>query len=380
MKTKLIQLTTDPNVGGGPRYIEGILNNLPADEFDPYLVAPKGWLIEQAQKSNLKSQILNTELNRSGKVNQLRQALIEIKQSGYPFAPIILHANSPQAVYLASQAIRGLGIYLVYTEHLWTLDYHLASRFREWIQIRGLKQAVKSASKVIAASEAVNKFLIKHRVATKEKIEVIHPIVGELAKIKTRKLTAKSKLPMAEEIILGSVGALNAVKGYKYLLEAMSKVRESYPNIKLEIIGAGPELESLKSKVQSLKLNQAVKIITNAKSLDEYYEKWQIYIQPSLSETFGLSVFEAMRRGIPVVASKVGGLPELVEDMRSGLLVTPESSQKLAEAITGLLADAKLAEKIAKGAVERSALEQFDPQKNIEQILAIYRGLTNNVS
>jgi glycosyltransferase involved in cell wall biosynthesis len=306
MKTKLIQLTTDPNVGGGPRYIEGILKRLPQDEFEPYLVAPKGWLIDKikSQKSNLKYKILNTENNTGEKVRQLRQLLIEIKQSGYPFAPMILHANSPQGVYLASQAIRGLGIYLVYTEHLWTLDYHLPSRIREWVQVAGLRSALKSASKVIVVSQAVNKFIIKHKITHKEKVEVIYPIVGEEGKVKVKKYSEKSNLPIAKDIYLGTIGGLNLVKGFHYLVEAVSMLKNDHPSIKLEIIGQGPEYENLKFQISKLKLTQNVKIITDAKSLNEYYDKWDIYLQPSLSETFGLSVYGAMRHGMAIIASR----------------------------------------------------------------------------
>jgi glycosyltransferase involved in cell wall biosynthesis len=381
MKTKLIQLTTDPNVGGGPKHIAGLLEQLPTDQFELFAIAPQGWLGDELKDSACQFEALPSDISSlEEKAVALRSILQKIKAGGYPFAPVILHAHTPQAAYLASRAIRGLGIYLIYTEHLWTLDYHLQSSFREWLQIQGLKKALKSASKVIAVSEAVNKFLLKHKISSKDKIEVIYPIAGEFGKVKIKKYESKAKLPVAESVTLGSVGALNPVKGYEYLIAAMAEVKSSFPNIKLEIVGAGPDEESLKAQISSLKLGQTVKIITNAKALSEYYDKWQIYLQPSLSESFGLSVFEAMRRGMPVVASKVGGLTELIDESKSGLLVPSKSSEKLTAAITDLLSDTKFEAKLGAGALEKSGEAQFDPKLNFQKILAIYQELTCHAS
>lgn len=377
MKTKLVQLTTDPNVGGGPKYVKAILAQTNEKEFDSFLIAPRGWL-----SSEVKGQVLTFEMTNlaglSEKAAQLRSILIKIKQSGYPFAPVILHAHTPQAAYLADKATRGLGVYLIYTEHLWTLDYHLQSKLREFSQLFALKQSLRSVSKVIAVSTAVRKFLEKRHIAAKDKIEVIYPVLVEGPKIKNKKSADKSHLPIASSLRLGTVGALNTVKGYNYLLEAVNVLRQEMPNIRLEIIGDGPELESLKSQVQSLKLNQVVKIITNAKELDKYYDNWDIYLQPSLSETFGLAVFEAMRRGIPVVATKVGGLPELIEDGESGLLVPVADSAKLASALTKLASSKELRQKLGRGAASKAKDEVSDPKINIGKIFKIYQELINN--
>lgn len=375
MKTKLIQLTTDSSIGGGSKYVATLLKNLPKGQFECFLISPKGWLAEQYQESDVKNKILNTGHSLSDSINQLRFHLTDIKNSGYPFAPIILHAHSPQAAYIASRAISGLGIYFVYTEHLWTSDYHLKNYFRELVQIIGLRQALRSTSKVITVSKAVERFLISRKIVPSEKIEQVYPVL-ETKKVPLKKIAKnESKLPISTPIKLGSVGALNAVKGYEYLVSAMAEIREEHPNISLEIIGDGPEEENLKFKVKNLKLSRNIKIINKADSLDKYYQQWDIYLQPSLSESFGLSVFEAMRRGIPVIGSSVGGLAELIDSGENGILVPAKSSNRLAKAIMELVSSRSLMEKLSKGAVKTSKTAEFDFKENFKLILGIYSSL-----
>jgi glycosyltransferase involved in cell wall biosynthesis len=382
MRTKLVYLTTDPGLGGGPKHILDLANSVDHKKFEVYVVAPEGWLLSQvkSQKLKVKSYQLYGE-SRGQRIKGLKGILGEIKGRGYPFAPVVLHAHSPQAVFIASRAISHLGIYLVYTEHLWTKDYHLDNRAREIIQLLGLKRALTSASKVIAVSQAVGAFLIDTKIVSREKVEVIYPVIQEVKsqKSKVKSASQKSKV-IAQAIKIGAVGALLPVKGFDVLIEAVAMVKKDEPNISLEIVGEGPEKANLTALIEKYNLIETIKLLGRVEpaKMAEKYPDWNLFVQPSKSETFGLSVFEALSNGLPVVASRVGGLTELVTNGVNGFLVKKGDVAALAFAIGKIVEDQGLRSKLAQCAMEVNADKRFKGAENLTKINQIYLNLINN--
>ncbi len=354
------------------------------ESFDVFVAAPKGWAQAQvkSQKLKVKSYKLNGE-GREEKIRELREILRQIKEQGYPFAPIILHAHNPLAVYLASQAIEGLGIHLVYTEHLWTNDYHLKNWLREKLQIAGLRNALRQSSKVIAVSRAVSLFLTKNHIVPKDKVEVIYPIINQKSKVESYKVKSKishSSGPISKTTRIGSIGALNPVKGYKYLIEAGKILLDQGVDFRIEIIGSGPELDHLQDLAESRGLKDRVEFIgfVESKQLTNYYTVWDIYVQPSLSESFGLAVHEALLRGLPVVVSRTGGLPEQVENGENGILVKPAEAEALADALKLIAEDGKMRRSLASDSVKIMKIPEFDGELNLNKINNLYREVVGN--
>lgn len=405
MRTKLIYLTTDPMAGGGPKHILDLIGGVDKGLFDIFVVAPKGWLIKNVKahptsprlRGARRSKIIIEPIELQGesreqKIGELKGILRDIKGEGYPFAPVILHAQSPQAVYIASQAILSQGVYLVYTEHLWTKDYHTTSWLRDQVQLIGLKKALKQSSKVIAVSEAVSHFLIQKRIIPREKIKVIYPVLKKVqssphfaaatrgknvkAQINKAKII-NPKRPIFDAVKIGSIGSLNATKGYRYLVEAARILKAQDINFKIELIGDGPDRQELKEMITDYQLRDYFKLIGSVESGDlrKYFVNWDIYVQPSLSETFGLAVSEALSSGLPVVASRVGGLPEQVENGVNGLLIKPADPQALAKALSALIYDDKLRKSLAFEAGKTIRKPEFDWQANLTAINNLYQGV-----
>jgi len=375
---KILFVTNYPNVGGGPNHILSILSNLDKKEFQLYLMAPKGWLSAAVadQKLPVKYYPLPEARFLLDRIRQARRVIIDIKTDRDPFAPLIVHSHSPKTAFLIGQSLYGLGAYFIHTEHMWTEDYRTSSRWRDQLQIIGLRSTFKRSSKVIAVSRAVERFLSKRKIVTKDKIEVIYPLIGEQ---KFRKINPRKKLvgPLAEELIIGSIGSLNQTKNYPILIEAVANLLDDLPRLKLEIIGDGPDRKKLEEEIGHKNLGRSIKILgyLPAEDVGEHFSCWRAYIQPSLSESFGLSVFEAMRGGLPVVASRVGGMVELVDHRESGMLFRSEDSKDLASKIKVLLFDQKLQQKVIKNALKKTADPAFDGRKNLELIENIYRQL-----
>ncbi len=159
------------------------------------------------------------------------------------------------------------------------------------------------------------------------------------------------------------VGMLIYLKGIQYLIKAFKEVQLKHPGAKLVIAGQGREEENLKSLAQELGLSQQVMFagFLEQTVLAAYIKGSRALVLPSLTEGLGRVAIEAQFLGKPVIASRVGGIPEIIADGETGLLVEPEDSRALADAMVRLLDDAQLAERM--GTAGRNAvLKKFNYQ------------------
>ena len=135
------------------------------------------------------------------------------------------------------------------------------------------------------------------------------------------------------EVNLIAVGRLIDQKGHSYLLEAMHELSLNGNNVKLTIVGDGPLRINLEKMSKSLGIENIVDFVGWQNNVNYYYQSADIAIHPSLWEGFGQVLLEAMHSRLPIIASKVSAIPEIVEDSITGILVAPADSSALAEAI-----------------------------------------------
>lgn len=148
----------------------------------------------------------------------------------------------------------------------------------------------------------------------------------------------KESLGIVDGLTVCYVGRLSPEKGVRYFLESMPLVRERLPDARFLIVGEGPEEQALKQHAQDIGLDPPPSFLGPRTDVPEILDLITIAVLPSVSESFGLAALEAMRASRPVVATAVGGIPEVVRHGETGLLVPPRSSQALADAICTLLA------------------------------------------
>ena len=173
------------------------------------------------------------------------------------------------------------------------------------------------------------------------------------------------------EPILGIIARLSSVKGIDVLIKAMPDILNVFPRTQLWIVGEGPEEAALKRLAVRLNVGDRIvfKPIVNRTSV--ILPIFDIFVMPSIQEGLGLSVMEAQAAGIPVVASNVGGLPDVVDDGRSGILVTPGQSRALAEKIIFLLQNPSLAQSMAREA-RMTIQEKFSLDQMVDKTVLFY--------
>ena len=176
--------------------------------------------------------------------------------------------------------------------------------------------------------------------------------------------------------ILLFVGRIEAVKNLDWFLNVFMEVKNKYNNIKLLIIGEGKEKENLKLKVKDLNLEDTVKFLGTVEydDLTNYYHLADVFVLPSLSESFGKVLVEAGASGIPCIASATTGAKEIIQDNKTGFLAPINNKNNFINKILKLLEDEKLANKIGENAREY-VKENFDGDVQTKKIIKLWQSL-----
>jgi glycosyltransferase involved in cell wall biosynthesis len=203
--------------------------------------------------------------------------------------------------------------------------------------------------RVVAVSGAVKKALLQSGIA-EEKIEVIHNGVSldRFDPSRIDRMEVRRELEIGEEdSVIGTVGKLHRGKGVYELLRAGAALAEGRP-IRLLFVGDGPEREGIRQEAERLGIRERVIVTGIRQDVERLYAAMDVFALPSTcDEAFGMVIIEAMAMARPVVATMVGGIPELISPWENGLLVPPGDVPALREAITAYLDDRSLAEKTA---------------------------------
>jgi len=138
-------------------------------------------------------------------------------------------------------------------------------------------------------------------------------------------------------VVLGTARRLIFLKGIEYLLDAAVVLQREFPSLRVEIAGSGPQRKALEQRVEELGLAGRVEFLGWVDDLSSVMPRWDVFVLPSLEEGLPIAALDAMAAGLPVVASAVGGVPELIEDGKTGWLVPPRDVEALTSRIRLLL-------------------------------------------
>jgi glycosyltransferase involved in cell wall biosynthesis len=180
-----------------------------------------------------------------------------------------------------------------------------------------------------------------------------------------------------DQLILLSIGSLNKNKNHTLLINAFSEIVTSKSSLHLYIIGKGEEQVGLKKQIKKLKLEQKITLLglLDHKSISEWMKAADIFILPSRNEGTPNSLLEAMASGLPVIASQVGGIPELIQENIEGLLFKSDSKDDLKEKLNKLIKDNQLQELLGKNAQKKIATHYGTWENQSKKLLALYKQL-----
>lgn len=179
----------------------------------------------------------------------------------------------------------------------------------------------------------------------------------------------------SQDRIILYVGQLNERKGIPYLIKAMKIVHEQVRNTRLIIIGQGSDEKSLREMVSQNKLSEVVHFlgVRQHRHVLAYMNLADIFVLPSLEEPFGIVLLEAMSQGLPIVSTRVQGIPYIVKDGMNGFLVPARNGELLADRIMYLLQNSKIREEMGETNYHDSF--QYNWEHLVEKYISLYRNL-----
>ena len=219
------------------------------------------------------------------------------------------------------------------------------------------------AIRIVAASKAIKKYLIADEGVAPEKIEVIYNGV------ETDKFSplARDYKPSGRPLVVGSIGRLTEQKGFDYLLEALAKIKE----VECLIAGEGEEKENLEKKIKMLGLDRRVKLVGLQKDVPQFLRSLDVFVLPSRWEGFGIVLLEAGLSGLPIIASRVDGILEIIEDGLNGWLFEKGNVEELADKLKKILAEPAARARLGKN-IREKVLDKFEIKKIVKQYEDLY--------
>jgi glycosyltransferase involved in cell wall biosynthesis len=275
----------------------------------------------------------------------------------------ILHAHDGRGQTVAWLASMGMQVRRVASRRVTFLPRH------RWTH--HLKYA-HTCDAVITVSDFIRQWAIRCGIPP-SKIELIPDgieIPPELPSTETR-AKARARWGFGEsEFLIGHLGAFTPEKGQEVALGAFQLLRERLPQARLLLAGEGPALRDSEITQTCKALGGLVRLCGEIQNLAEFFPALDLFVMPSKSEGLGSSALLAMSYGLPVVASRVGGLPEVVEEARTGWLIEPASPAALAQAILAAAGDRARLKQWGLNGRERA--RQFSVDIMVERTEALY--------
>ncbi len=234
---------------------------------------------------------------------------------------------------------------------------------------------VPMSTYVLANSKAVAEQLRVRERVNPEKIRIIYSGMDQKEQLSQERITAlKSSIGISsQEYVIGCVARLHPDKGLEDLLRAGAIIGGKFSSFRILLVGDGPQRAYLQELAHKLGIGQQVVFTGFRSDVDSLIQTFNLFVLPSLEEGFSLSIMEAMVFGIPVIATRVGGMPEIIISNKTGVLVPPHEPRILAREILRLIHNPGLAQKLGK-AGELQVKNKFSFPQCLEQIENLYEG------
>lgn len=374
-KTKVLFVITKSNFGGAQKYVFDLATGLPKDRFEVVVaLGGSGILIQKLHAEHIRVLPI---FSLARDVNPWSDvvAFFELWGMFRGEKPDVVHLNSAKAGGVGALAARLAGVpKIIFTAHGWAFNEErplwqkLIIKFFSWITILLSRET-------IAVSEAV-KNNPKNWPFVEGKITVIKNGIKEPEfhprETARQRIFAKANIHIPEDaFVVGTIAELHKSKGLTYAIEAVAKLIPQNPNLYYFIIGGGEEKERLDALVGLSGLQGRVFLLGFVEDAGRFLQAFDLFLLPSLTEALGLVLLEAGLAKLPVVASRVGGIPEVIEDGKTGLLVPSRDPEAIAKAIQTLIADRALTKRFGETLRER-VLTDFSLSRVLKNTISLY--------
>ncbi len=374
-KTKVLFVITKSNFGGAQKYVFDIATGLPKDKFDVTVaLGGSGILIQKLHDQKIRV-IPIFSLSRDVNPGSDLAAFFELWKIFREEEPDVVHLNSAKAGGVGALAARLARVpKIIFTAHGWAFNEErpiwqkFIIRFFSWI-------TVALCHKTIAVSDAVINDTKKWPLVSK-KITVIKNGIEE-PEFFTRedareKIFSEASVTLpSNAYLVGTIAELHKNKGLSYAIEAFARISSENPSIYYFILGGGEEKDRLETIVEHCGLQGRVFLLGFVDEASRFLKAFDLFLLPSITEGLALVLLEAGLAKLPVVSSRVGGIPEVIEGETTGLLVPARNVDEVAGAINKLIADHTLAKRFGEALRER-VVTNFSLNRVLAETMSLY--------
>jgi len=382
---KILYLITQSQYGGAQKYISDLMKNLDEKKYIAELAIGK-------KEKSLQTEWLKNLKEKGFKIWYLKHVVRELRPwhdflSAFELYKLFLKSK-PDIIHLNSSKIGSTGavigwlykklhnkhLKIIYTVHGFVFNEPLPL-FLKSFYLWSEKISAKFKDKLICVSEADKIIGLNNHIGNNKKLITIHNGI-DLEKIKFLEkkeaqhfLQEKYNLPESKQII-GTIANLYSTKGLEYLIRSAKNIITKYPNLIFVIIGEGSLRKKLETKIKKLDLENKFFLIGEIKNSTKLLKAFDIFCLSSVKEGLPYTLIEALSAGLPIVATRVGGIMEIVEPDINGLIIPPKNSAEITQAIEKILNNQKLQEKFHKNNLEK--IKQFTLKKMVQKTEEIY--------
>ncbi|MFA5866838.1 MAG: glycosyltransferase family 4 protein [Actinomycetota bacterium] len=365
-----------PAEGGMLKHLLDLLRLIDRSRFKPIVLSPPGNNLTKPL-GELDVELIEVAIADKPSLARDVGSVAKLATALTATGPGLIHVHSNKAALLTEMAARRAGMTtpIVFSMHNFP-SYMSSGGLKKVAASLAMRRIINRAERLIVVSESLKRFMVDKEKADPEKISVIHNGLDfsawqkRLAAADAADLRAVLGIP-ANDFVVGTLGRLIPSKGHDILINAMPELVHKFPGIRLVIAGSGPLDRRLKEQTATLGLDGSVVFPGHVDDPAPYYKMFDAFVMPTVMESFGLAVIEAMTAGCPVAASRTGGLPEIIENRETGLLFTPGDSRAVAAAIRTIAADKKAARQLGE-AGRRSVKERFTLDAMVAETEKVY--------
>lgn len=360
---KILYVITQAEIGGAQKYVLDL-----ARAFNGTVVSgtDSQELANRAQEIGVKYLGL-PELKRNISPFLNIAAILALRKIYREIKPDIVHLNSSMAGFLGSLAAVGLKTKVIYTAHGFVFNESLP-RFKKMTYIWLEKFASKFRDKIITVSDYDYNSALRYKIAPKAKLITIHNGLEQKDFLTKEDALHALRLP-SDKFIIGTIANAYPTKGIETLLKAINLLdNQTKQDLIYVLIGDGPEMPKYKAYITKHNLTNNIRLLGNMPNASKYLKAFNIFVLPSIKEGFPYAILEAMQAGVPIIASKVGGIPEAIVD--AGIQTNPDDPQGLSIAIAKLLNNPDTQTILAKKSLERA--KAFSLENMLSRTLETY--------
>lgn len=367
---KILYVITKANWGGAQRYVYDLATSLAQDGNEVAVAyGTPGKLAERLLETGIRT-LQVPGMGRDIDAGSDLRAYRELKQIFEDEQPDVVHLNSSKAGLVGVLAARAARVpRIIFTAHGWAFNEK-----RPWWQkfILGLVYGfiIYASTRTICVSHAVARDMWWLPGAW-WKCVVIHN-GSDMVTLKERAEARASLAPHAAEArVIGMLAELHPTKRIEDAIEAIALLLPSYPDLRLVVLGEGEERAALEFLIRERGLTGHVILTGFVADGPSYLSAFDMFVLCSRTEALGYAILEAGNANLPVVATHVGGIPEIITDGETGLLVPALKPAQLAEAIKSLLEDPAYAKQLGDALNERVRTE-FSKKQMVSETVEIY--------